>query len=222
MSRVSFFTASSKEDTCAWCRCAHTVASPNAISPSMVFLGAIRRNAILPWGFSILPHAPAWESTNSSGCVISPTLNHVREGQMSWDPHSTWVNSSHQPGSLENAHNCLFLVVPATKENQLARGGSKQIPGGDAGRSALMSNPSYCDCLLVKSAQMYIMPGEIVWFWPICIVNMVKQKSNVRLEVLYCLRNEWACLPFELFILIWFRKILHGCFVVLLVKSKLR
>ena len=53
------FTASSKEERHAWCGCAHTVASPNAISPSTVLPGAIKRNAMSHLGLSKSPHAPA-------------------------------------------------------------------------------------------------------------------------------------------------------------------
>ena len=130
MSRVSFLTASSKEERHAWCGCAHTAASLNIISPSMVLPGMIKRYVISCWGFSASPHAPAQERAKSSDWVTSVTWNHDREGQISWDPHSIWVNFSIGWGLWQNVHSCPLLLL------SVLEGGSKWIPGGDTGQGA--------------------------------------------------------------------------------------
>ena len=101
MIRVSFLTTSSKEKRHAWCCCAHTMASLNAISPLTILPSAIKRYATWHWGFSASSHAPVSERAKSSDQVTSFTWNHDREGQISWGPHSIWVNSFHRLGSLE-------------------------------------------------------------------------------------------------------------------------
>ena len=94
--------ASSREERHACYGCAHTMATLNVISPLMVFSGTIRRIARLPQNFSVSSHAPAWERAESSGWVTSAMWNCVREGQILWHSQSTWLDSSHQPGSLAN------------------------------------------------------------------------------------------------------------------------
>ena len=42
-------------------RCTHTATRPKTLSPSMVLSGAFKRNAMSCLGFSMFPHAPAWE-----------------------------------------------------------------------------------------------------------------------------------------------------------------
>ena len=129
-----FLTASSKEESCAWCGCAHTAVSLNAISPSMVLPSTIKRYAISCWGFSVSPHTPAQERAKSSDQVTSLTWNHDREGQISWDPHNIWVNSSHRLGSLEKCTVTHCRLLSVNKVSYL-EGGSKQIPRGDTGQS---------------------------------------------------------------------------------------
>ena len=78
ISRVSFLTTSSRERRHASCGCAHMTVSPNAISPSMVLPGTIKRYTISCWGFSASPHTPMQERAKSSDQVASLTWNHNR------------------------------------------------------------------------------------------------------------------------------------------------
>ena len=117
MSRVSFFTTSSKEERHAWYDCAHTTASLNAISPSMGFLGTIRRNAMSPQNFSASPHACAWEGLR--GLTESPVpLGIVSERDKCHGTPRTPEQSLPTGQDLwQNMHNCPFLIVSAIKEN---------------------------------------------------------------------------------------------------------
>ena len=119
MSRVSFITASSKEEMWAWYGCAHTMASPNAISSLMVPLGYSRRNAKSLQNSPASPQTPTWERVESSGWVTSVIWNCVKGGQILWLLQSTWEDSSHQQYLWQSMHNCSSLIVSANKENQL-------------------------------------------------------------------------------------------------------
>ena len=52
-------------------------------------------------GFLGSPHASAQEMVDKPEWVISMTLNCVRRGQMSWDPHAASVVCSHLLASFE-------------------------------------------------------------------------------------------------------------------------